>query len=735
MSLKIWLIVVILSLFNLSNACPTLCICKWKNGKQTVECINKDLVIIPDGMDSGTQVLEFTGNNLQVLHREKFFKMDLINLQRIYMSRCRITNIDDRTFKGLTNLVELDLSENLLEVVPSGAFMDCPSLMRLMLNHNPIKTLGKAAFNHLGFLNTLELSNCEISTVEETAFQGLYSLEWLHLNGNKMSFFGGTRHLPRGIKGVQLQENPWECDCHILELHAWLRSFSFPHSVEPVCGGPLRLSGRTIKSVAITDLACLADISPTSFYLEIEEGKNISLLCQVHSVPESKVSWLYQGQLLQNDSMVAPGIHLIYYVEEGTVDKRSELFIYNANTEDNGTFICNAENPAGITQANFTIRIIIKHDPEIVTNEIPFEFILIVTSAVLISTIILVFVLILSIIKCYKNSHIKRKRDNSKEALRNATKENLLHDSTDESELSKDNSNVKLVNQEEAMILYSAHTNEEILRSMSPIAIANQIRSPTSVKCYQAEQNPDLINGTETIGRRTDHLIENHSLATKNNPIPAYNLQPIKTINPNDCNLCMFPSDVHLNPVGLLKTTVVENRSQPFNGNCYRTLPYNRGANKRQSAANPIGRYSREAEFISSRSNQPASYEHYGCDVRYTADGYPVRSVNKIEQHQHAMLMSSSPESHKSISSTSTAEPCCSTTISVQWPTCMPANLHTSKQDTTVIKKCVGAQTQTENLSPNKSVNPNKISNKLISNIGVVNEIVSESPDEGFEGD
>lgn len=70
------------------------------------------------------------------------------------------------------------------------------------------------------------------------------------------------------------------------------------------------------------------------------------------------------------------------------------------------------------------------------------------------------------------------------------------------------------------------------------------------------------------------------------------------------------------------------------------------------------GRFSREAEFLSRNSAQPASYEHFGCDVRYTADGYPVRATDESQQ---AVIIPSPAESHKSISSASTAEPCCST--------------------------------------------------------------------------
>ena len=36
--------------------CPTRCECKWKKGKETVECVNASLTSIPEGLNADTQV-------------------------------------------------------------------------------------------------------------------------------------------------------------------------------------------------------------------------------------------------------------------------------------------------------------------------------------------------------------------------------------------------------------------------------------------------------------------------------------------------------------------------------------------------------------------------------------------------------------------------------------------------------------------------------------------------------
>jgi Leucine-rich repeat (LRR) protein len=56
------------------------------------------------------------------LPREVFARHGMLNLQRLYLSNCRIGQIDPTAFRGLTNLVELNLAGNLLTAVPTPTF-------------------------------------------------------------------------------------------------------------------------------------------------------------------------------------------------------------------------------------------------------------------------------------------------------------------------------------------------------------------------------------------------------------------------------------------------------------------------------------------------------------------------------------------------------------------------------------------------------------------------------------
>ena len=76
-------------------------------------------------MEYNTQVLNMSGNVIPLLMSQQFSALGLLNLQRISMSRCGLVQIDGHAFGGLTNLVELDLSQNLLKEVKKKNIRHC----------------------------------------------------------------------------------------------------------------------------------------------------------------------------------------------------------------------------------------------------------------------------------------------------------------------------------------------------------------------------------------------------------------------------------------------------------------------------------------------------------------------------------------------------------------------------------------------------------------------------------
>ena len=343
---------------GLGGNCPSPCTCKWKGGKQTVECMERGLITIPESVDPETQVLDLSGNNLQILPRETFVRSGLLNLQRVFLRRCRIGQIDDLAFRGLTNLIELDLSHNLLTAVPSGTFRDVPFLRDLVLSHNPIQKIDSHAFKTIPGLIKLDLSNCEIQVIASKAFEGIEMLESLKLNGNRLSELRlRTVETLNRLHGIEMHDNPWHCDCRLRAVKEWLVNNNIPYTIAPVCsGGPERVIDKTFSELHVDDFACKPEILPVNRYIEATSGHNATILCRANAIPIANINWYWNGRPLLNNSAFSSH-QKIYVYEEGKQEKRSILVLTNVQEINSSEFYCVAENRAGNAEANFTLHV------------------------------------------------------------------------------------------------------------------------------------------------------------------------------------------------------------------------------------------------------------------------------------------------------------------------------------------------------------------------------------------
>ncbi|XP_049280624.1 amphoterin-induced protein 2-like [Anopheles funestus] len=338
--------------------CPSACQCKWKGGKQAVECLSGNLFTIPENIDHSTQVLDVSGNNLQIISNETFVRSNLLNLQKLYMRDCRIGQIDDGAFAGLTNLVELDLSINLLTAVPSAAFQHIVSLRDLTLARNHIQKIESHAFRNVTALTKLDLSFCSIQTIAPQAFEGLGSLHSLKLNGNQLSELRPkTIETLSRLHGIELHENPWVCDCRLRAAKLWLTEHNIPYPIAPTCaGGPERVMDKTFGELQVDDFACKPEMLPVRRFIQAYSGENATIECRSSAVPSATVNWYWNGKLLVNNSHFSAYQRVLVY-EQGNFEKRSKLTLTNAQETDSSEFYCVVENRAGTAEANFTLHV------------------------------------------------------------------------------------------------------------------------------------------------------------------------------------------------------------------------------------------------------------------------------------------------------------------------------------------------------------------------------------------
>ncbi|KAJ8944565.1 hypothetical protein NQ318_015733 [Aromia moschata] len=369
--------------------CPRLCECKWKNGKESVICLNANLSVVPLHLDAGTQVLDLTGNNVATIRHEEFSKAGLINLQKVYIAKCRLKTLERYSFKNLINLVELDLSYNVLSGIPSHTFDSVPELRELKLNGNPIQRIPDNAFMNLPQLVKLEMSDCKISTIEPRAFVGLEKLlDRLKLDKNKLTDVQASSFtILQSLHGLELADNPWNCSCSLRPLREWMLRQNVPFDVPPVCQHPKRLHQKSWDKLDLDEFACVPEIFAYDSRAHGIEGKNVTMTCRIAGIPEPNVRWLLKNKVIANlsGSPYSSGKKL-YMVHLS--NNSSDLTIFSADLQDAGTYVCAAENKAGKAEASVTLAVSKRPSDNSFTNKMLLASVLTGVAFVVVSCLI-----------------------------------------------------------------------------------------------------------------------------------------------------------------------------------------------------------------------------------------------------------------------------------------------------------------------------------------------------------
>ncbi|KAK2576093.1 hypothetical protein KPH14_007428 [Odynerus spinipes] len=618
---------------SIVEGCPSMCICKWKSGKEWVECANRDLKGLPQGAREETQVLDLSDNHLVSLPPECFHALGLVNLQRLYLGRSHISRIASRAFDGLVGLVELDLSENLIDEIPMESFASCPSLMRLTLNGNPIKEIKSGAFHRLVHLTNLELSQCRLEIIDEGAFDGLRSLEWLRLDGNRLTYVP-DRTLPLGgnLRGLTLHNNPWLCDCRLRTLQAWLKESApaAPQESEPICDAPPRLRARQIKTVKVNELACLPRIELQE-RVDVYEGSNVTFQCNVHAVPAATVTWLFNGELCElqseNDTSTTNSMNSQRYLyrQRGSTNMSSTLYVYSVEASDDGVYSCVAENTAGTIGSNLTLKVLFR---EKITVEPPSDepgsgYVAAIAAGALVGTLFVLGCLVGSIVFCVRKRRRDRKRNSKALVSQNKSVMPITKDTTTNLPSCR-KGNGSLVGFEHQQIV--SYTEREINRAATLERreqrgnLEESYGSPVSK--YLTE--PDLINEVPestdvSYGQLYRHQTnERHVLEYDS----GYPIQPPDLRPSNITQLTYLDQDGYPLNFGLPKISF----------NTASTLPRLRTRMAEGSAVAPPARYSREAEFLARSTAGGYDPVLPRTDARYTAEGYPYPAHQPVEQ-------------------------------------------------------------------------------------------------------
>lgn len=246
---------------EIDEPCFEPCYCEVKEGIFHVHCDSKGFTNVSQVAQIWSRPfkLNLQRNSMRKLYFNSFLHLN--NAISINLGNNALQDIHAGAFNGLGILKRLFLHENKLEVFRNDTFLGLDSLEYLQADYNIIKRIESGAFRHLHKLRVLILNDNLIPALPNYVFRSV-SLTHLDLRGNRLKtlpYKGMLEYIGRSLMEIQLEENPWNCVCEIVQLKTWLERIPYTALVgEITCEYPFHLHGKDLREIKRGELCPLA---------------------------------------------------------------------------------------------------------------------------------------------------------------------------------------------------------------------------------------------------------------------------------------------------------------------------------------------------------------------------------------------------------------------------------------------------------------------------------------------